>query len=72
MGTRTPADLRERAVADADAGLARSELARAYGVSLRCVECRLARERHGEPLADRPRSGGPPNIAPGQRPALAA
>jgi len=72
MASRTPADLRERAVAAVDAGLARPEVARAYRVSLRSVERWLAKARRGEPLADRPRPGRPPKVAPAQRPALAA
>ena len=72
MGTRTPAGLRERAVAAAAAGLAGPEVARAYGVSLRSLERWLARARRREPLADRPRSGRPPKVAPHRRPALAA
>lgn len=72
MNTRTPADLRARAVAAAVAGMARSEVARAYAVSLRSLERWLARARRGEPLADRPRSGRPPRIAPAHRPELAA
>ena len=67
-----PADLRARAVAAVDAGMARSEVARAFGVHLRTLERWLARARRGEPLADRPRTGRPPGIAPHQRPALAA
>ena len=38
MATRTPADLRERAVAAVDAGMARSEVARASRVHLRTLE----------------------------------
>jgi len=72
MATRTPADLRERAVAAVDAGMARSEVARAFGVHLRSLERWLARARRGDALADRPRSGRPPGVAPEQRPALAA
>lgn len=72
MGTRTPADLRERAVAAVGSGMARPEVARAYAVSLRSLERWLARAGRGEPLADRPRPGRPPRLRPGQRPALAA
>jgi transposase len=72
MAIRTPADLRERAVVAVDAGMARSEVARAFGVHLRSLERWLARARRGESLGDRPRSGRPPGVAPDQRPALAA
>lgn len=72
VATRVPADLRERAVAAVDAGMARPEVARAFGVHLRTLERWLARARRGDPLADRPRSGRPPAIAPDRGPALAA
>ena len=72
MATRNPADLRERAVAAVDAGMARSEGARAFDVHLRTVERWVARARRGGALGDRPRSGRPPGVAPEQRPALAA
>ena len=72
MAIRTAADLRERAVAAVDAGTARPEVARAYRVHPRTLERWLARTCRGEPLADKPRSGRPPKVAPAQRPALAA
>ena len=72
MRSRNPADLRERAVAAVDAGLARPEVARASAVHPRTLERWLARARQGASLTDRPRSGRPPKIAPMQRPALAA
>jgi len=72
MAVRTPADLRERAVAAVHAGMARPEVARAYGVSLRSIERWVARGRRGEGLADRPRPGRPPKVSLAQRPALAA
>jgi transposase len=72
MAVRTAADLRARAVAAVDAGVPRSEVARAFGVHPRTLERWLARARRGAPLADKPRSGRPPGIAPEQRPALAA
>ena len=72
MAVRPPADLRGRAVAAVHAGMARPEVARAYGVSLRSLERWLGRARRGEPLADRPRPGWPPKVAPAQRAALAA
>ena len=72
MAVRTPADLRERAVAAVHAGTARPEVARAYGVSVRSIERWLGRAGRGEPLADRPRPGRPPKVDPAQRAALAA
>jgi len=72
MATRIPADLRARAVAAVDAGMARSEVARAFGVHSRTLERWMARARQGESLADRPRSGHPPGVAPERCPALAA
>jgi len=72
MTARNPADLRERAIAAVDAGMARPEVARAYRVHPRTLERWLARARRGEPLADRPRPGRPPRVAPAQRAALAA
>lgn len=72
MAARTPADLRERAVAAVGSGMARPEVARAYRVSPRSLERWLARARRGESLADRPRPGRPPKVVPEQRPALAA
>ena len=72
MRSRNAADLRERAVAAVDAGLARPEVARASAVHPRTLERWLARARQGASLTDRPRSGRPPTIAPMQRLALAA
>lgn len=72
MAARTPADLRERAVVAVETGMARPEVARAFRVSPRSIERWVARARRGEPLADRPRPGRPPKVAPAQRPALAA
>lgn len=72
MALRNPADLRERAVAAVDAGMARPEVACAYGVHLRTLERWLARNRRGEPLADRPRSGRPPKLEPARRAELGA
>jgi transposase len=72
MATSNPADLRARAVAAVGAGMARSEVARAFGVHSRTLDRWLARARRGEALVDRPRSGRPPTITPDQRPRLAA
>ena len=70
MGTRNPADLRERAVAAVDAGVPRPEVVRSFRISPRTLERWLARARRGEGLADRPRSGRPPKLAPALHPAL--
>lgn len=72
MKHRVPADLRERAVAAVEAGQRRGEVVRAYGVDPRTVERWLARARRGEALADRPRAGRPPKIAPAAYGALRA
>ena len=70
MRTRNPAGLRERAVAAVDAGVPRAEVAAAYRVALRTLERWVARSRRGESLADRPRSGRPPKLAPALHPVL--
>ncbi len=72
MGTRNPADLRERAVAAVDAGVPRPEIVRAYRIAPRTLERWLARRRAGLGLADRPRSGRPPKLAPARHPQLRA
>jgi len=72
MASRTPADLRERAVAAIHAGMPRSEVACAYGVHLRTLSTWLARARRGEPLEDRPRSGRPPKLPPARHAELRA
>ncbi len=72
MGTRNPADLRERAVAAVDAGVPRSEVVRAYRIAPRTLERWLARHRTGAGLADRPRSGRPPKLPPDRYPQLRA
>ncbi len=65
-------DLRERIVAAVDAGQAREEVARRFGVSLATVGnyLRLRRETGG--LAPRPRRGDQPAIDAGRYPALVA
>jgi transposase len=70
MARRPSADFRERLVAAIDAGLPRSEAAQRFRVSIRSLERWLARHRRGEPLADRPRSGRPPKLAPEQYPVV--
>lgn len=64
MRHRVPADLRERAVAAVAGGQRRAEVVRAYGIAPRTLERWLAKHRAGEALADRPRRGRPPKIAP--------
>jgi transposase len=64
MRHRVPADLRERAVAAVEGGQRRAEVVRAYGIAPRTLERWLAKHRAGEALADRPRRGRPPKIAP--------
>ena len=66
MSPRPSADFRERLVAAIDAGLPRGEAAQHFGVSPRTIERWLARQRAGQSLADRPRSGRPPRLAPAQ------
>lgn len=70
MARRPSADFRERLVAALDAGLPLSEAAHHFRVSVRTIYRWLARARRGEHLADRPRSGRPPKLAPEQVPVL--
>ena len=72
MKHRVPADLRERAVAAVEGGQRRAEVERAYAIAPRTLERWLAKHRHGESLADRPRAGRPPKIAPSAHTALQA
>lgn len=64
MAPRPSADFRERLVAALDAGLAPGEAARLFGVNRRTVFRWRARQRRGESLAERPRSGRPPKLPP--------
>jgi transposase len=64
MALRPSADFRERLVTAIDAGLAPGEAARLFGVDRRTVFRWLARHRRGESLAEKPRSGRPPKLAP--------
>jgi transposase len=64
MKPRVPAVFRERAVAAVEGGQRRAEVVRAYGIAPRTLERWLAKHRAGEALADRPRSGRPPKVAP--------
>ena len=70
MARRPTADFRERLVAAIDAGLPRSEAAQRFRVSRRSIDRWVARHRRGEQLADHPRSGRPPKLAPSQYPVL--
>jgi transposase len=72
MQHRVPADLRERAVAAVVGGQRRAEIVRAYGIDRRTLERWVAKQRRGEALADRARSGRPPKIAPQGYAALVA
>jgi transposase len=72
MVRRPSADFRERLVAAIDAGLPPGEAAHAFRVSRRTIARWLARHRRGESLADRPRCGRPPKLAPSQYPLLVA
>ena len=64
MAPRPSADFRERLVMAIDAGLTPGEAARLFGVHRRTVHRWLARPRCGESLAEKPRSGRPPKLAP--------
>jgi transposase len=64
MAARPSADFRERLVTALDAGLSSGEAARLFGVNLSTVYRWRRRARRGESLAERPRSGRPPKLAP--------
>ena len=70
MSPRPSADFRARLVAAIDAGLPRGEAAQHFGVSSRTIERWLAWQRAGRSLADQPRSGRPPRLAPEQEATL--
>jgi transposase len=70
MARRPSTDFRERLVAAIDAGLPLSEAATRFRVSVRTLYRWLAKRRQGESLADQPRSGRPPKLAPAQVPVL--
>ena len=70
MAARPSADFRERLVTAIDAGLPPGEAATHFRVSIRTIYRWLARHRRGEGLADRPRAGRPPKLAPSQYPVL--
>ena len=71
MARRPSADFRERLVTAIDAGLSPGEAARLFGVDLSTVY-RWRRARRGESLAEKPRSGRPPKLAPARYPELRA
>jgi transposase len=64
MARRPSADFRERLVAAIDAGLPPGEAATRFRVSIRTIYRWLARQRRGESLAERARSGRPPKLDP--------
>jgi transposase len=64
MAPRPSADFRERLVTALDAGLSPGEATRLFGVDLSTVYRWRRRARRGESLAERPRSGRPPKLAP--------
>ncbi len=66
------ADLRERIVAAVDAGQAREEVARRFGVSLTTIGNYLRLRRAAGGLAPRPRQGDRPAIGPERYAALTA
>jgi transposase len=64
MARRPSADFRERLVAALEAGWPLGEAASRFRVSQRTIYRWLARHRHGESLAERPRAGRPPKLPP--------
>ncbi len=57
-----PADFRERLLRAIDAGLARAEAARLFGVSERTIQRWRARRRDTGGAAPKPRPGRPPRL----------
>jgi transposase len=70
MARRPSADFRERLVTAIDAGLPPGEAATHFRVSVRTLYRWLARQRRGESLRERPRSGRPPKLPPARYPEL--
>ena len=70
MAPRPSADFRERLVTAIDAGLSPGEAARLFGVDLSTVYRWRRRARRGEPFAEKPRSGRPPQLPPARYPEL--
>ena len=67
-----PADFRDRLLRAIDAGLARGEAARRFGVSERSIQRWRRRRREGVGVAPAPRPGRPPRLGPPDLPALQA
>jgi transposase len=67
-----PADFRDRLLRAIDAGLARAEAARAFGVSERTIQRWQRRRRETGGVAPSPRPGRPLRIGAADLPALAA
>jgi transposase len=72
MTARPSTDFRERLVAAVEAGLPLSEAVTYFPVSERTIYRWRRRHRRGESLAERPRSGRPPKLAPERYPELRA
>jgi transposase len=67
-----PADFRDRLLRAIDAGLARAEAARLFGVSERTIQRWQRRRRETGGVGPAPRPGRPPRIAPAGAPGLVA
>jgi transposase len=67
-----PADFRDRLLRAIDAGLARAEAARTFGVAERTIQRWQRRRRETGAVAPAPRPGRPPRLGPADRPALEA
>lgn len=67
-----PADFRDRLLRAIDAGLARAEAARLFGVSERTIQRWQARRRETGGVAPAPRPGRPARLGPAALPALEA
>jgi transposase len=67
-----PADFRDRLLRAIDAGLARAEAARRFGVSQRTLSRWARRRRETGGVTPRPRPGRPPRIGAADLPALEA
>ncbi len=67
-----PADFRDRLLRASDAGLARTEAARHFGVTERTIQRWQRRRRETGGVAPAPRSGRPPLLRPDDRLALEA
>lgn len=63
-------DLRAKIVAAVDAGRAKTEVARSFGVSLASVKRYVVQRRARGSLEPLPRPGRPPTISPAQKDAL--